>query len=98
MSVISVEKIVDGLQHQLLTLAYKPMPTPNKKVEKRVRNIMCRIFGHTFDLIELAMLDIMQNGAINKESYKDEFVTCKRCSNEFSYTLPKKQGKKKLTK
>lgn len=47
---------------------------------------LCRKIGHKFDLVELTALDIMQNGAINKEQFKGETIDCKRCNVPFSYT------------
>ena len=47
---------------------------------------LCRTFGHKFNPVELAVLDIMQNVAINKEQFKGETIKCKRCGIPCSYT------------
>ncbi len=47
---------------------------------------ICKTFGHRFDSIELAMLDIMQNGAINKKDFAGKSIDCKRCDVSCSFT------------
>lgn len=51
----------------------------------RIRKWMCRKFGHTFDEIELVMLDIKQNSAINKKEFQSETILCKRCGVPCSF-------------
>ena len=53
---------------------------------KKLNKWLCRKFGHTFDCVELATLDIMQNVAINKKDFKGETINCKRCGVPCSYT------------
>lgn len=52
----------------------------------RIRKWICRKFGHRFDRIELAVLDVMQNKARNRIDYEGMTVLCKRCKVPFSYT------------
>jgi len=46
---------------------------------------MCRTFGHKFDHVELTVLDIMQNYAINKDAFRGKTINCKRCGTPCSY-------------
>lgn len=53
---------------------------------EKINKWLCRKFGHKFDIVELTMLDIMQNGAINKADFKGKTINCKRCKVPCSYT------------
>ncbi len=53
---------------------------------KKLKKWLCRKFGHKFDIVELIMLDIMQNGAINKKDFAGRTINCKRCGVPCSYT------------
>ena len=46
---------------------------------------LCKIFGHSFHHLDLAMLDIMQRGAENKEDFKDRYIKCYVCQENFTF-------------
>ena len=52
----------------------------------KINKWLCRKFGHKFDPIELAVLDIMQNYAINKNDFRGKTILCKRCGMPCCYT------------
>lgn len=45
--------------------------------------ILCKILGHKADLVERAILRIKRK-AINKEEFKNEYITCKRCKKKIT--------------
>lgn len=53
---------------------------------QKIKLWLCRNFGHTFNLVDLTILDIMQRGAINKEEFKNETINCERCGVSCSFT------------
>jgi len=48
---------------------------------KKIKEIICRIIGHKFDLTELAMFQI-ECSAENRKDLRAE-CTCKRCGKNF---------------
>ena len=44
--------------------------------------ILCKIIGHKFDLIEEIMMSI-KNVAINRQNFSQDKIICKRCKEEF---------------
>lgn len=49
--------------------------------------ILCKIFGHKFNLVDKAMLSVMQRDAINKKDFAGETVECKRCHKDFAFPV-----------
>lgn len=49
----------------------------NKKVVQRIKEYICKIFGHSFDDIEMIMFKIKVT-ALNSERL-DKSIKCKRC-------------------
>ena len=52
----------------------------------KLKRWICRTFGHKFDSVEVMVLDIMQNVAINKSAFKGKTINCQRCKVPCSYT------------
>ena len=52
----------------------------------KLKRWICRTFGHKFDSVEVMVLDIMQNYAINKNDFKGKTINCQRCGVPCSYT------------
>jgi hypothetical protein len=53
---------------------------PSKRSEEK-KNWLCRLFGHKFDLIEVAIFNI-ECSAINREELAPQIV-CQRCGFTF---------------
>lgn len=45
---------------------------------KRFKKLLCKIFGHKYDDVDLVMLRIKRK-AINNEDFKDDIIRCERC-------------------
>jgi len=45
-------------------------------------NILCKMFGHKFDLVEETIMSI-KNVAINRKSFLQNAIICKWCKKEF---------------
>ena len=53
-----------------------------------MKKFLCRVFGHKFDLVDKTVLEIEQKAALNKESFKNEFIRCQRCEVKCSFITP----------
>lgn len=49
---------------------------------KMIRELICKIFGHSFDLVELTMAHIKRD-AINAHQFEPNEVRCKICKYWF---------------
>lgn len=52
----------------------------------KLKKWICKKFGHSFDSVDFAMLEIMQKVAINKKDFAGETIICKRCKVPCSFT------------
>ena len=54
-------------------------------MNKKIKKVLCKWFGHKFDDAELMTLNLMQNHAVNKKAFAAETIRCKRCGIPCSY-------------
>jgi hypothetical protein len=51
----------------------------------KLKELICRIFGHKISMPELWTLKISQKAAINKEDFKDRYIICPRCNKKITF-------------